>query len=248
MEVHHHAHTARKKWTHYFWEFLMLFLAVFCGFMAENFREHKVEHHREKQYMETMVEDLEKDTANLHTSISFWSSVDSAIKKCRPLLKPPADKRNVRDIYSLASSLINFDAFIYNDRTIQQLRNSGSFRLIRNKEVSESIITYDAYIRNQLRDQESFEKEFLLTILSYQNELFDSEIIEAILTQQDVLTDSLLTKSTQNWQINNGLYFKYYNELLLYQAGAIYILNTEKDLKQKAVALITLIKKEYHLD
>ena len=42
MEVHHHTHlasgkthTARKKWTHYFWEFLMLFLAVFCGFLAE---------------------------------------------------------------------------------------------------------------------------------------------------------------------------------------------------------------------
>ncbi|MBK9661472.1 MAG: hypothetical protein IPO68_16495 [Chitinophagaceae bacterium] len=42
MEVHHHAHTARKKWTHYFWEFLMLFLAVFCGFLAENQREHYV--------------------------------------------------------------------------------------------------------------------------------------------------------------------------------------------------------------
>jgi len=26
MEVHAHAHTARKRWTHYFWEFLMLFL------------------------------------------------------------------------------------------------------------------------------------------------------------------------------------------------------------------------------
>jgi hypothetical protein len=25
MEVHHHSHTARKKWTHYFWEFIMLF-------------------------------------------------------------------------------------------------------------------------------------------------------------------------------------------------------------------------------
>lgn len=21
MEVHHHSHTARKKWTYYFWEF-----------------------------------------------------------------------------------------------------------------------------------------------------------------------------------------------------------------------------------
>ena len=29
MEVHAHSHTPGKKWTHYFWEFLMLFLAVF---------------------------------------------------------------------------------------------------------------------------------------------------------------------------------------------------------------------------
>ena len=29
MEVHAHSHTPRKKWTHYFCEFLMLFLAVF---------------------------------------------------------------------------------------------------------------------------------------------------------------------------------------------------------------------------
>ena len=38
MEVHAHTHTERKKWTHYLWEFLMLFLAVFCGFLAENQR------------------------------------------------------------------------------------------------------------------------------------------------------------------------------------------------------------------
>ena len=47
MEVHAHSHTAGKKWTHYFWDFLMLFLAVFCGFLAENIREHSVEKHRE---------------------------------------------------------------------------------------------------------------------------------------------------------------------------------------------------------
>jgi hypothetical protein len=43
MEVHAHTHTQRKKWSHYLWEFLMLFLAVFCGFLAENIREHGVE-------------------------------------------------------------------------------------------------------------------------------------------------------------------------------------------------------------
>lgn len=37
MEVHHHTHPShgKKTWKEYFWEFLMLFLAVFCGFLAE---------------------------------------------------------------------------------------------------------------------------------------------------------------------------------------------------------------------
>ena len=65
MEVHAHAHTPGKKWTHYFWEFFMLFLAVFCGFLAENEREHLVEHKQEKQYMKLMLEDVKTDTAEL---------------------------------------------------------------------------------------------------------------------------------------------------------------------------------------
>ncbi len=34
MEVHHHTHPGhhKKKWTDYFWEFLMLFLAIFADF------------------------------------------------------------------------------------------------------------------------------------------------------------------------------------------------------------------------
>ena len=62
MEVHAHTHTARKKWTHYLWEFLMLFLAVFCGFLAENIREHKVEQQRAKEFARSLVQDLQNDT------------------------------------------------------------------------------------------------------------------------------------------------------------------------------------------
>src|SRR6478735_6463328 len=72
MEVHHHSHTSdpdshrgRKKWTHYFFEFLMLFLAVFAGFLAENWREHIVERKREKEYIRSMIEDLKLDAAGL---------------------------------------------------------------------------------------------------------------------------------------------------------------------------------------
>src|SRR6187551_1122786 len=65
MEVHHHSHTERKKWHHYFFEFLMLFLAVFAGFLAENWREHVVEHQRAKQYAKTLLKDLSSDTTEL---------------------------------------------------------------------------------------------------------------------------------------------------------------------------------------
>jgi hypothetical protein len=52
MEVHHHTHAAhgKKTWKDYFWEFLMLFLAVFCGFLAEYQLEHIIEHQRAKVF------------------------------------------------------------------------------------------------------------------------------------------------------------------------------------------------------
>ena len=69
MEVDAHTHTPRKKWTHYFWEFLMLFLAVFCGFLAENIREHQIELRREKQFMQSLLSDIREDTTEINKSI-----------------------------------------------------------------------------------------------------------------------------------------------------------------------------------
>src|SRR4029079_7010683 len=73
MEVHSHSHhlTHKKKWTEYFLEFLMLFLAVFLGFLAENFREHQVEKERAKQYIFSFCEDLKKDTARINVLIKY---------------------------------------------------------------------------------------------------------------------------------------------------------------------------------
>jgi hypothetical protein len=51
MEVHHPHHpTHKKKWSEYIIEFIMLFTAVFLGFIAENIREHAVEQNRAKEF------------------------------------------------------------------------------------------------------------------------------------------------------------------------------------------------------
>src|SRR5262252_3802199 len=73
METHaHHLHKAPgKNFWHYFYEFLMLFLAVFCGFLAENFREHQVDKEKAKQYVKSFYEDLVNDTSRLNTLLDY---------------------------------------------------------------------------------------------------------------------------------------------------------------------------------
>ena len=130
MEVHAHSHTARKKWTHYFWEFLMLFLAVFCGFLAENQREHMIEHKREKQYIRSLIQDIGKDTAN----VTFWISrydiiqahCDSVLVNFSGFVKN--ESTTAAESYSRV--IYGFPDFSYTDHTMQQLRNAGGLRLI----------------------------------------------------------------------------------------------------------------------
>src|SRR2546430_948566 len=59
----------KKKWTEYLLEFFMLFLAVFLGFLAENWREHIAETSREKEYVGSFIEDLKLDTASINANI-----------------------------------------------------------------------------------------------------------------------------------------------------------------------------------
>jgi len=101
MEVHHHSHTERKKWTHYFWEFLMLFLAVFCGFLAENLREHQIEKKREKEYILSMIEDLKEDTSSFKLVIRANTFSCQRIDTLISLLKGREKDASVPEISQL---------------------------------------------------------------------------------------------------------------------------------------------------
>jgi len=249
MEVHHHAHTARKKWTHYFWEFFMLFLAVFCGFLAEYQLEHVIEHKREKQYMRTLVEDLKNDITGLEECLQFWKRLDQKIDSVRPLLKSSLNKDDLEEIYEMAAMLIDFNDFIYSDRTIEQLRNSGNFRLIRNEHVSDTLVSYDSFIRVQLKEQESTLLKVLLDLLKLQNELFDSDGVQVKFKKIKNITSSTDTTSLKYTIVNNKeKIFRYYNDLFLYRVAIQYILSSEEGLKKWAENLIELIKKEYHVE
>ena len=238
MEVHAHSHTPRKKWTHYFWEFLMLFLAVFCGFLAENQREHMVEHQREKVYIKSLVEDLKQDTAQLkQIIIAFNEKIlfkDSLLKE---LANPDVYKNSAKAYYYFEKSR-HFPDFIYTDRTIQQLKNSGNMRLLRNKAVSDSIVDYDSRVRNLFVGQNQL-NNLVLTYGALKNKLFQMRLLDS--TTNEIKTNiPLLSGNKKDLE-------EFYNNMWDQKKFFTWVRDLDNELLKQGIRLIAFIEKEYNL-
>jgi hypothetical protein len=142
MEVHHHPnlHHRKKQWKEYFLEFLMIFLAVTLGFFAESYREHLGDRSKEKEYINSMMEDLRTDSAFLELSINKlipyhikW--IDSTVHLFQmPDLKGK-DKQVYQAFFIASTWAYNFHP---TQRTLSQLHSEG-FHLIRNTEATKAI-------------------------------------------------------------------------------------------------------------
>lgn len=144
MEVHHHSHHP-KKWKEYVSEFLMLFFAVFLGFMSEYYLEYKAERHKEHDYLVSMVEDLKADTAEINAkNIGMNELIISGNKLTKLAYKKTWTDEDIDTIYlksiNLVTRLITLN---FTSGTIDQLKNAGGFRLIRNQEIVKRITEYE---------------------------------------------------------------------------------------------------------
>lgn len=244
MEVHHHTSTPHKKFTHYLWEFFMLFLAVFCGFLAENQREHFVEHNRERQFMQSLAEDLEADTIELHRAMQ---KADSVIYYSDSALVFLASYKISNQIPFRLATFVGKAGqrqyLIISDRTSSQLKNSGAMRLIRKKRVSDFILKYWKQI-----DETNLSLERYMVYRNSGRELvFKLWVLpEVYNAQYSVASDSIqqlrvIDEDAKKWD-------EFAN--LIAMGGAITKDSHLKNLQQQlfmASELISLIKNEYHL-
>ncbi|HEX6168842.1 MAG TPA: hypothetical protein VFZ33_04055 [Chitinophagaceae bacterium] len=245
MEVHHHSHTARKKWTHYFWEFFMLFLAVTLGFFVENKREHYIEHKREIDYVKSFVQDLKADTFSFHlanrANRENQLRMDSLIQQ----LKSYKMGDPTEELYYHARNITSRGISIqYTSRTFEQLKGSGGLRLIRKTHVLDSITLYYESLRDlDVRVSHRFER--LSDLFRGAEELFDGWTMNAIADARLTKiknTPPLLTTDpvVMNKYVTRLGYFKATDLRVIEKVDEIFFPN--------AVNLIALIKKEYHLD
>ncbi len=247
MEVHAHTHTARKKWTHYFWEFLMLFLAVFCGFLAEYQLEHKIEKDREKVYIKSMIEDAKTDTANIHTAITLNMKrlyrLDSLEIKCFNYGVPG---NNDAEIYRLYRPCLRHPDFVSPaERTMTQLKNAGGMRLIRKKIAADSILQYDDFAK-KLINQQAWYENMLKNLVDAGMPLFNFKYFPAI----DLATFIPTVVSLDSAKIiitSNTTLVELGNRASMYKSVVVFYVRLLQEGEIHAVNLIQTLEKEYRL-
>ena len=244
MEVHHHSHTSRKKWTHYFWEFLMLFLAVFCGFLAEYQLEHVIENQREEKYVLLLIEDLKKDSGNLESYIKLRKEKRGMMDSLVLLLSTNKHKQFGNETYFFARHVFAASPFVSMDGTMQQLKNAGNLRLIKNENVINNILAYDASVKD-LKEWDESDIRIRTTFREIGGTVFHADLFYKAMdsnfnfvrptTNPQLITDNQAVINNVTFQIQY---------LSLSCLG-----NTQRGatLKSKAENLIELLKQHYHL-
>ena len=226
----------------------MLFLAVFCGFLAEYQLEHTIEHQREKKYAVSMFDDLIKDTIDLTGDIRWWrSNLARADTVLRELDKSEAN-RNAIAFYRCASLMRRYNGFEYHDRTIDQLKNAGFFRLLRKKSVADTIMEYDALVRRTLLRIEEGSDEIYYNLNFFQNRIIDARYFSTLTTSFNL--DSLFIIRPEVFRLKEkekGDAFEYANHLQYYKGNMTLRIRTMEVLLRYARATINLISREYHL-
>jgi 3-methyladenine DNA glycosylase AlkD len=224
----------------------MLFLAVFCGFLAEYQLEHYIENNREKQYIKSFAEDLEADNIYMEERLNNFTEKIKKADSLILLLSNVDKKEGINDIYYFFRAIGRHSPFGVNDRTIIQLRNAGGMRLISNKNVSDSMVRYYKDVDNiKYLDERLIER--ISTQVTITDKLLDgidwgklTDTVDNIIVR---VKEPLKLRTTDEETINAAIMnVQRMSSLTLALKMAV------RRLKERANVMRQFILKEYHLE
>lgn len=163
MEVHHHPqlHHKEKPWKEYLLEGLMIFVAVLMGFIAENIRESIVHNEKERQQIESFVNALESDSAQLAFVIKMNDSLINSINHFTELRKRYViDEGFKKDFYNHSYfGLTNDFYFKPNDAALEEMKSSGIIGALHKRNIVDSIFKYQQ--NNKMIEQQAADCYYL---------------------------------------------------------------------------------------
>ena len=146
----------KKKWYVYFIDFIMLFVAVTLGFLAENVRDQQTDKNREISYLKNVHEDLLVDINKFELVISsnnlrllMLDSLHMEINKASP---------DLPSLYYYIRNLALRTTFESSHLGLDQIKASGGFRLIQNAKIIAGIQDYERMLNSTMKLEEVRER------------------------------------------------------------------------------------------
>ena len=219
----------------------MLFLAVFCGFLAENFREHKIEHKRARQFAASLVNDLKEDTQALKTVIDFGNGKVRAVDSLIMQIEAPKKDWNDTLIYIYEGRAGRVRPFAYNSGTYEQMKSSGSLRYF--KAGLSDLLNQYAVQAHKAKSREDIHLDYAANLLNrFIFTVVDSRPLIQI--QNGIApTHPLVFRKTDEETI--GLWINYATAVQSTQERTVIEYNTMLTMARRIIAEL---KEEYHLD
>ena len=224
-----------KRARDHFFDFILLFLAVFCGFLADNWRETLSEHQREKIFIRSLVEDVISDTLESNITLDRLKTMNAGIDTVLAALLDPENAENSNELFQMWTKNLGLEVFVSNDRTIQQLKGNGELRLIRKKEVSDRIMKYDQTLKRYYTQSNLMYSA--LTNLTYYSQLFDFISLSKNPDVPVPITD-------QGKLVLNQAY----SHLYLWNRGLMGLISYLEVVNSEGKELVSLIQNEYRLN
>jgi hypothetical protein len=252
MEVHPHPDSHGKKpWKAYFFEFFMLFLAVFCGFLAEYQLEHKLERDREKQFIISMVKELQEDLVQIdkvRKDTNKYKNLDTLAMILLESDRSSEEIKKTYELYFLHTSTIVYMSF--NRNTLTQLKNAGNMRLIRKINVVDSLNQLDNKI-TELNTQWEFYMKIMYDNLKLGSRIFDMGYLMKDKEGKRMRSKDEFNKIPGKFDFitNDKATFIEFGNMMKMQANILLAYHfVLKDYRKYSVRLIAFLKKEYHLE
>lgn len=137
--------TLKQKWAEYLLEILVIMIGILGAFMLDNWNDNRLQSELEKQYLKSLITDLNRDITEIETVNSGNSILISGFDELLELLaNPKEDKEYQRTLYirNLKDTYWYLIAE-FSDLTLAQLKNSGNLQIIKDSEVTKAILLYE---------------------------------------------------------------------------------------------------------
>jgi hypothetical protein len=232
----------KKSFKKYFLEFLMVFLAVTAGFFSDNMREIFGEHSREREYIQLVSEDLRQDIHTLDSIINERKKKDAMLDSLLHVLNSPDLQKRGNELYYYARWSPRTYRFFSHDRTLIQLRNSGDWRLIRKREVSNALQIYDEQIRTISHYIENREESLVVILYSSLNTLFENRVFNQMV---DGLSFKRPTTNPPLLNYDKQALNEFANQIHFLKNANLFFIKNSTLLLGYAKTTLSLIEKEY---